>query len=276
MDRLHIDKIVMDALYEDMYMGDITTDSLIPEKSVSNAVMIAREEGIIAGLKAAERVFAYMDGDIVFTALAKDGDRVLAGHVIVEMNGSTRSLLKAERTALNLLQRMSGIATLAHKFSERVKGTKAKVVDTRKTTPGLRKLEKYAVRIGGAYNHRFNLSDGVLIKDNHIHACGGIKQAVEKARENIPHTIKIEVEAETLDQVREALEAKADIIMLDNMDNDKMRKAVELIDGKALSEASGNVTLDTVGEIAKTGVDIISAGSLTHSAKALDISMKFR
>ena len=266
----------MNALKEDMPHGDITTDSIISASSVSEAVIIAKEEGIIAGLDVFERVFTLLDDKVEFKRYKQDGDKVLKGDIIIEMKGKTKVLLKGERTALNILQRMSGIATITNKFCKEIEDLPAKIVDTRKTTPSLRYLEKYAVRIGGGTNHRYCLSDGVLIKDNHIKAAGGIKNAVDMVRNKIPHTIKIEVETETLEQVQEALDAKADIIMLDNMDNDKMKEAVKLINKRALVEASGNVSINNVREIALTGVDIISVGKLTHSVNALDISIKIR
>ena len=276
LDKLYIDNIIMNALKEDMPHGDITTDSIISASSVSEAVIIAKEEGIIAGLDVFERVFTLLDDKVEFKRYKQDGDKVLKGDIIIEMKGKTKVLLKGERTALNILQRMSGIATITNKFCKEIEDLPAKIVDTRKTTPSLRYLEKYAVRIGGGTNHRYCLSDGVLIKDNHIKAAGGIKNAVDMVRNKIPHTIKIEVETETLEQVQEALDAKADIIMLDNMDNDKMKEAVKLINKRALVEASGNVSINNVREIALTGVDIISVGKLTHSVNALDISMKIR
>ena len=271
-----IDKIILTGLKEDMPFGDITTDNLIDDTSQSEALLIAKDTGVIAGIDIAKRVFEIVDKNVVFEKRIEDGHRVKSGDVIAQIKGNTRALLKGERTALNLLQRLSGIATKTRELCEKIKDTNSKVVDTRKTTLGLRALEKYAVRVGGGNNHRFSLSDGVMIKDNHIKAAGGIKEAVKKIRKKIPHTIKIEVETETLEQVEEALEAGADIIMLDNMGVDKMRKAVKIINGSAISEASGNVNLDSIVEIAKTGVDIISVGSLTHSVSAFDISMKFK
>ncbi len=271
-----IDKIILTGLKEDMPFGDITTDNLIDDTSQSEALLIAKDTGVIAGIDIAKRVFEIVDKNVVFEKRIEDGHRVKSGDVIAQIKGNTRALLKGERTALNLLQRLSGIATKTRELCEKIKDTNSKVVDTRKTTLGLRALEKYAVRVGGGYNHRFSLSDGVMIKDNHIKAAGGIKEAVKKIRKKIPHTIKIEVETETLEQVEEALEAGADIIMLDNMGVDKVRKAVKIINGSAISEASGNVNLDSIVEIAKTGVDIISVGSLTHSVSAFDISMKFK
>jgi nicotinate-nucleotide pyrophosphorylase (carboxylating) len=269
-----MDKIIMNALKEDIPSGDITTDNIIDEKSESEAVLIAKAEGVIAGLDVAKRVFMLLDDRIVFEKKVEEGQRVKYGDTIAIIRGNTRVILKAERTALNLLQRLSGIATATRKLLDRVEGLPVKVVDTRKTTPGLRILEKYAVRVGGGYNHRFSLSDGVLIKDNHIKAAGGIKKAIERVRERIPHTIKIEVETETIEQVLEAIDGKADIIMFDNMGLDKMREAVKIINGKVITEASGNVNLDTIYDIASTGVDIISVGGLTHSVHSFDISMK--
>ncbi|MCX7921374.1 MAG: carboxylating nicotinate-nucleotide diphosphorylase [Clostridia bacterium] len=274
-DSLYIDDLIMSSLKEDMPLGDITTDNLIDADAKSHALLIAKEEGILAGLDVAERVFKLLDSSIKFTRNFNDGDFVSKGEVIAEIEGNSRAMLKAERTSLNLLQRLSGIATKTNQFCKKIEGLNASIVDTRKTTPGLRFLEKYAVRAGGGQNHRFCLSDGVLIKDNHIKAAGGIKKAVELARKNVPHTIKIEVETETMEQVQEALDAKADIIMLHNMTLDMMRDAVKLINKRAIVEASGNVNLDTVYDIAATGVDIISVGALTHSVKAFDISLKF-
>jgi nicotinate-nucleotide pyrophosphorylase (carboxylating) len=272
---LYMDEIIRRVLKEDMPMGDITTDNLIEKDLVSRGHIIAKDRGIIAGLDMAERVFKVLDNSVKFKRLVRDGDKVNRGDVIAEVEGNTRALLKGERTALDFLQRLSGIATKTGEFCEKVREFPVKISDTRKTTPGLRLLEKYAVRIGGGHNHRFSLSDGVLIKDNHIKAAGSIKKAIELSRQKIPHTIKIEVETENLEQVREALECGADIIMLDNMSMDMMKEAVKIIDKKALVEASGNVDLEKVYEIASIGVDIISVGGLTHSAKALDMSLKF-
>jgi nicotinate-nucleotide pyrophosphorylase (carboxylating) len=275
LDNLYMDEIIKRVLKEDMPMGDITTDNLIERDSVSRGHIIAKEQGVIAGLDMAERVFKVLDASVNFTRLVKDGDKVKKGEIIAEIKGNTRALLKGERTALDFLQRLSGIATKTSEFCEIVREFPVKISDTRKTTPGLRLLEKSAVRTGGGHNHRFSLSDGVLIKDNHIKAAGSIKKAVQLSRQKIPHTIKIEVETETLEQVREALECGADIIMLDNMSVDMMKEAVRIVDKKALVEASGNVNLEKVYEIASIGVDIISVGGLTHSAKALDMSLKF-
>lgn len=275
MEKWIIRDVLEKAYKEDMPSGDITTDYIVPENAYSRAYMITKQEGVIAGIEICVEAFKMLDPDIKINTLVKDGDFVEAGTRILEIEGKSRALLKAERTALNLLQRLSGIATITRLYVEKIIGYDTKVADTRKTTPGLRALEKYAVRAGGGTNHRFSLSDGVLIKDNHIKAAGGIKKAVEAAREHIPHTARIEVETETLEQVREALESGADIIMLDNMPADIMKQAVEIIKHRAVTEASGNVTLDNIQEIAATGVDIISVGALTHSVKSLDISLKF-
>ena len=273
MNSLIIDEIIVNALKEDGAYDDITTNSIMTSSSRSTVDLIAKEEGIIAGLEVFKRVFQIL-GDVEVEFLAKDGDLVKYGQVLAKITGSTYSVLSGERTALNLLQRMSGIASLTNKFVEKLKGTKAKLLDTRKTTPNLRILEKYAVKVGGGENHRYNLSDGVMLKDNHIAAAGGIKNAVELARKSVSFVKKIEVETETLEQVKEALTAKADIIMLDNMNIEKMKEALKIIDGAALTEASGNVNLDTIREIAETGVDYISTGYITHSFKVLDLSMK--
>lgn len=277
LDAMMLDSVILNALKEDMPLGDITTDNTIEPASQSKAVLIAKQEAVIAGLDVFERVFTVLGGasSVKFVTKYKDGDTVGKGDIFLEFEGPTGILLKGERTALNFLQHMSGIATKTREFSEKIKDQKAKVADTRKTVPGMRALAKYAVKVGGGRNHRHCLSDGVLIKDNHIQAAGGIKKAVERVRDGIPHTVKVEVETEDLRQVQEALEAGADIIMLDNMSCDMMREAVALIDGRALVEASGNVSLDTVYNIACTGVDIISVGELTHSVKAVDISMRF-
>ncbi|MFZ5965550.1 MAG: carboxylating nicotinate-nucleotide diphosphorylase [Bacillota bacterium] len=273
LNKLVLAQVIDHALMEDMNNGDITTDVLIEENSISQAMITVKEEGVIAGLSVAEMVFKRLDEHMIFTYLKKDGDRINKGENIAKIEGKTAVILKGERTALNILQRMSGIATKARQYADLVQGTKTRIVDTRKTTPGLRMLEKYAVRIGGCHNHRFNLSDAVMIKDNHIEAVGGIEKAIRIARENIPHTMKIEVEVETLEQLKEALEAKADIIMLDNMDMETMRKAKEITGEKAILEASGNITMDRVSQIAEIGIDVISVGALTHSVKALDISL---
>lgn len=275
MNWLVIDEKIADWLKEDMNSGDITTDSLIDEKLTSSGQFIAKENGVLAGLEVMKRVFSLLDPGIIIDGRVKDGNRVKKGEIIAVIKGKTQSILKGERLALNLLQRMSGIATETAKYVDSLQGLNTKLVDTRKTTPGLRILEKYAVRMGGGYNHRFNLSEGVLIKDNHIKAGGGIQKAVEMAKKTIPHTMKIEIEVETLEQLEEALQAGADIILLDNMDCGTMKEAVLLNRGRAILEASGNVDLTTVRQIAETGVDLISVGAITHSVKALDISLKF-
>jgi len=268
-----LDRIIENALLEDIHIGDITTSSVVPEKRKARARFIAKEPLILAGISVAERVFHILDPEIVFTPHFSDGASLEKGAVIADISGDAALLLQGERVSLNLLQRMSGIASLTNRYCAAVRGTSARVVDTRKTTPGLRQLEKYAVRVGGGYNHRSGLYDGILIKENHIAAAGGITIAVGRARAVVPHTLKIEVETENLSQVAEALSAGADIIMLDNMDTETMRRAVEFIGGKALVEASGGVNLDTIAEIAATGVDVISVGAITHSARAMDISM---
>lgn len=268
-----LDGIIQNALAEDIHTGDITTLAVVRGRREAKARMTAKEALVLAGIDAAGRVFQLLDSQVRFTPRFADGDAVAAGDVVAEITGDAAILLQGERVALNLLQRMSGIATLTARYVEAVKGTGARVVDTRKTTPGLRVLEKYAVRVGGGANHRTGLYDGVLIKENHIAAAGGIGAAVSRARAYIPHTLKIEVETETLAEVAEALDACADIIMLDNMDTATMKEAVAMIGGKALVEASGGVNLETVGAIAATGVDIISVGALTHSCRAMDISM---
>jgi nicotinate-nucleotide pyrophosphorylase (carboxylating) len=269
-------ELIATALAEDLGPGDVTSEATIPRESVSVAVMLAKQDMVLAGLDCSREVFHHLDPDIQFTSVVKDGDRIGTGTEIAKLSGNTRALLAGERVALNLLQHLSGIATLTAKYVEQVRGLKVQVLDTRKTLPGLRLLEKYAVRMGGGNNHRMGLYDGVLIKDNHIKASGSITKAVESVRQSGLHTVKIEVETKTLDEVREALAAKADIIMLDNMRSDLMREAVQLIGGRAFVEASGNVTLETIRSIAETGVDSISSGSLTHSAPAADISMKIK
>ena len=272
----NIDTLIEAGLQEDVLTGDITTNTLIPASVQSTAVMIAKAEGVIAGLFVAEAVFKKLDNQIEFIAEVSEGDKVKKGDLICTIKGSYRALLTGERLALNFLQRISGIASETAKYVEAVKETKTLILDTRKTVPGLRLLDKYAVKAGGGTNHRMGLFDMVMIKDNHISAAGGITNAVKAIRPAISPEIKIEVETTNLDEVKEALDAKADIIMLDNMDNETMKKAVRLIDGKAKVEASGNMNLERVKEVAATGVDYISIGALTHSVNALDISMKFK
>jgi nicotinate-nucleotide pyrophosphorylase (carboxylating) len=266
-------RIIEFALAEDIHTGDITTDTVVPSGRRAHARLIAKEQMVLAGLDVARQVFHAVDPDLRFIPRAVDGDVLAAGTVMAEVEGDAAALLRGERVALNFVQRLCGIATITARYVAAVAGTGAKIVDTRKTTPGLRILEKYAVRVGGGSNHRTGLYDGVLIKENHITAAGGITEAIRRARQGIPHTIRIEVETETLAQVREAVAAAADIIMLDNMDIPTMVEAVAIIAGRALVEASGGVRLETVRAIAETGVDIISVGALTHSAPAMDISM---
>jgi nicotinate-nucleotide pyrophosphorylase (carboxylating) len=281
-DRLVWEAIVDLALGEDIGTGDITTISTVPPGTNAIATLLLKQDGVISGLDVAEYVFARVDPEIAFEASVTNGAAVTAGTVIGQVRGSAHSLLTAERTALNLLQRLSGVATLTARYVSEIAGTTARVVDTRKTTPGLRLLEKRAVADGGGRNHRFGLSDGVLIKDNHLEAVGGadrVRRAVEQARQVAPHTLKIEVEVATLDELEEALAAKADIVMLDNMSTQEMAEAVRMRDqagSPALLEASGGVTLSRLREIALTGVDYISVGALTHSAPALDISLELR
>jgi nicotinate-nucleotide pyrophosphorylase (carboxylating) len=270
-----VQKIVENALLEDMGTGDITTISTIPEDVEIGGRFIAKADGVVCGLDVVRTVFHTIDENVEFTTNIKDGDIVKTGDVFAEVKGNAQAILQGERVALNFLQRMSGIATYTKKVSDEVKDFKTKIIDTRKTIPGLRILDKYAVRMGEGHNHRHNLSDGVLIKDNHISASGSITTAVENARKIVPHTIKIEVEVKNFDEVNEALAVGADIIMLDNMTTEEMTEAVNMINGKALVEASGNMDQKSLPEIAATGVDFISMGALTHSVKALDISLRF-
>lgn len=267
------DEVIRRALEEDIGTGDITTSSLIDPRLKGIAEIRAKEDLILAGITVARRVFKILNPETQFEESFNDGDMISDSTVIAKITGRAMDLLMGERVALNFLQRLSGIATLTHRFVERVKGYPVKIIDTRKTTPVLRKLEKDAVKAGGGFNHRFGLFDGVLIKDNHIVACGSIFEAIRKAREGTPHTLKIEVEVRDLEGVKEALNAKVDAVLLDNMDIETMRKAVKIIDGKMIVEASGGITLHNVEEIAKTGVDLISIGALTHSARAVDIDM---
>ncbi len=260
-------------LREDAPGGDLTSAAVFTPEQRGGARFVSRQEMIVAGMeKVAAQVFLFLEPDCEVSGLS-DGKRVMAGDVLLEVKGTVANLLLAERLALNLVQRLCGIATLTNRFVELVKGLPVKIVDTRKTTPGLRSLEKYAVRVGGGHNHRFSLTDGILVKDNHIAACGSIAEAVKKIKNFVPHTLRIEVETETLDQVEECLAAGVDIIMLDNMEPEMMTKAVKLINGRAIVEASGGITLKNVRAVAQCGVDIISLGCLTHSAPACDISM---
>ncbi len=272
MNYLGLNDLIKRCLEEDIGYGDITTMSLIPADQFSVGQFYAKDSGIIAGIEVSRAVFQHLDPEIIIETIKKDGDPVNPGDIIAIVRGRSRALLTGERTALNFLQRLSGIASHTHNMVELIKYSKAELLDTRKTTPGLRVLEKYAVSVGGARNHRFGLYDGVMIKDNHIKAAGGIQKAVSLARKRVPHTVKIEVEVESLEQLQEALEAKADIIMLDNMDIVTMKEAVVLVNGQALLEASGGIKAAALAEVAKTGVDFISMGALTHSAISLDIS----
>lgn len=274
--QFYVDDIILRALKEDINYLDVSADYLIPEDQRNDAYFVAKADGVLCGLDVALRTFRLLDDTFTAKVYKKDGDKIQKGDLIAEFSGKTVLLLKGERTALNLLQHMSGIATATARAVELVKGTNAQITDTRKTLPGLRALQKYAVVCGGGKNHRFNLSDGAMLKDNHIDASGGIESAVETLHGKLGHMVKIEVETRDLDEVRQALKAGADIIMLDNMTNDMMREAVKIIDGKAKTEASGGITLDTISEVAKTGVDIISLGALTHSVQAFDISMKMK
>lgn len=275
LNQIMIRDIVKSALLEDMGTGDITTISTVPEDKQITGNFLAKEDGILCGLDVVKAVFDEIDPTVSLITAYKDGAKLENGVIFAKVKGNARSILSGERVALNFLQRMSAIATYANKTQKEISGYKTKILDTRKTTPGLRVIEKYAVRVGGAYNHRYNLSDGVLIKDNHITASGSITAAVENAREIIPHTLKIEVEVKNFNEVKEALDAGADILMLDNMTTEQMSEAVEMIGSRALVEASGNMDRKSLPEIAATGVDFISIGALTHSVKALDISLKF-
>ena len=268
-----LDEKIKGWLAEDMPYGDVTSDPLFSDDHTCSGTFVAKEDGCIAGLLVADRVFRVLSEDVVMTILVEEGSWVKRGTAIAKINGLTRDILKGERLALNLMQRISGIATMTRKYADQLEGTKTRIVDTRKTTPGLRELEKYAVRMGGGYNHRFNLSDGVMLKDNHIEAAGGITNAVEKVRATLSHMTKIEVEVEDLFQFEEAMAAGAEVILLDNMDTETMAKAVAMKRGNVILEASGNITLERLAEIAATGVDIISSGALTHSVKSLDISL---
>ena len=274
--QFYIDDIIKTALKEDINYIDTTSSLLIDKDKITDAYFISKADGVLCGIDVAKRVFELIDGSVSFTAYFCDGDRIKKGDIIAEMSGSTLSLLTGERTALNLIQHMSGIASATGRLVDLCKGTNASVTDTRKTLPGLRALQKYAVTCGGGKNHRFNLSDGAMLKDNHIDAGGGITATVAQLRSRLGHMVKIEVETRNLDEVREAVESGCEVIMLDNMDCNTMREAVKIVDGRALTEASGNVTEERIRAIAETGVDIISVGALTHSVEAFDISMRIK
>lgn len=272
--KLNMDEAILAALREDITSEDITTNAVMREAVQGEVELLCKQDGVIAGLDVFFRVFVLLDEKTTAEFFVKDGDQVKKGQLLAKIRGDIRVLLSGERTALNFLQRMSGIATYTRQVADLLKGSRTKLLDTRKTTPNMRIFEKYAVRMGGGYNHRYNLSDGILLKDNHIAAAGGVKKAVEMAKEYAPFVRKIEVEVETLDMVKEAVEAGADIIMLDNMTKEQMQEAVAYIDGRAETECSGNVTRESVSSLVSIGVDYISSGSLTHSAPILDLSLK--
>ena len=272
--KLNMDKLIMSALQEDITSEDITTNSVMRDYCLGEVELICKQDGVIAGLEVFKRVFELLDETTEVTFTCKDGDRVQKGEKIGLVRGDIRVLLSGERTALNYLQRMSGIATYTRNIADLLEGTGTKLLDTRKTTPNMRIFEKYAVKVGGGYNHRYNLSDGILLKDNHIGAAGGVKEAIQMAKEYAPFVRKIEIEVENLDMLKEALEAGADIIMLDNMSVEDMKEAVRLTAGKAETECSGNVTRENVARLVDIGVNYISSGALTHSSPILDLSLK--
>ena len=272
--KINADRLIMQALEEDITSEDISTNAVMPQYQKGQVELICKQDGIVAGLQVFCRVFELLDDTVSFEMYAKDGDAVKKGELMAVVTGDIRALLSGERTALNFLQRMSGIATYTHSIAELLKGSKTTLLDTRKTTPNMRIFEKYAVKVGGGSNHRYNLSDGVMLKDNHIGAAGGITKAVSMAKAYASFVHKVEVEVENLDMVKEAVEAGADIIMLDNMAAEEMREAVKLIDGRALTECSGNVTRENIQNIVDIGVDYVSSGALTHSAPIMDISLK--
>lgn len=270
----YVDDVIKNAIKEDINYIDEATAFVIPEDSVTSARFVSKADGVLCGIEIAARVFTLLDPKVEVELLKKDGDEIKKGDLIARFKGKTQALLMGERTALNLVQHLSGVATQTHTAVKLTEGTGVSIADTRKTLPGLRAMQKYAVMCGGGKNHRFNLSDAAMLKDNHIDAGGGILKTVEKLRRHIGHTVKIEIETRTLDEVKEAVEAKADIIMLDNMTADETAECVKYIDGRALTEASGNITLENIREKAQCGVDIISMGSLTHSVTTFDISMR--
>ena len=271
---LNVDHLIKEALQEDISSEDVTTNAVMQEAVTGEVQLICKQDGVVAGLDVFRRVFEILDENVKIDFYCKDGDEVKKGELMGVVTGDIRALLSGERVALNYLQRMSGIATYTHSVAKLLEGTKTKLLDTRKTTPNMRIFEKYAVRVGGGYNHRYNLSDGVLLKDNHIGAAGSVTKAVEMAKEYAPFVRKIEVEVENLDMVREAADAGADIIMLDNMTPEDMKEAIRIIDGRAETECSGNVTKENIDRLTSLGVDYISSGALTHSAPVLDISLK--
>ncbi len=272
--RLHVDPLIQSALEEDINSEDVSTNCVMPTSKQGQVDLIAKEDGILCGAQVFERVFTLLDPTMKIEWMAKDGDAIHDQQVLAHVTGDIRVLLSGERTALNFLQRMSGIATYTHQMAKLLEGTSIQLLDTRKTTPNMRIFEKYAVKVGGGHNHRYNLSDGVMLKDNHIDAAGGVSQAIQMARAYAPFVRKIEVEVENLDMVKEAVSAGADIIMLDNMDHDTMAQAIELIDKKAKIEISGNVTKENIDRIKDLAVDYISSGALTHSSPILDVSLK--
>lgn len=272
--KLNVDDLILMALKEDISSEDVTTNAIMREAKQGHADLICKQDGVIAGLSVFQRVFELLDDKVEVKMYYKDGDSVKKGDLLAEVTGDIRVILSGERTALNYLQRMSGIATYTKEVSDLLAGSKTKLLDTRKTTPNMRIFEKYAVKAGGGHNHRYNLSDGILIKDNHIGAAGSVTKAIQMAKEYAPFVRKIEIEVENLDMVKEALEAGADIIMLDNMSHEDMKKAVEMVAGKAETECSGNITRENIAKVIDTGVDYISSGALTHSAPILDISLK--
>ena len=274
LNQFYVDNLIKTALLEDINYVDITTDYLIPEDQENEAKFLAKADGVLCGIEVALRVFTLIQPDFQYEVFIHDGEEVKKGDIIAKIKGKTRTIPKGERTALNLLQHMSGISSMTNRIVKIVEGTNASIADTRKTLPGMRPLQKYAVTVGGGKNHRFNLSDAAMLKDNHVDAGGGITNAVTKLRTKLGHMAKVELEVRTLDELREALSVDVDVIMLDNMDNDTMREAVKIADGKALLEASGGITEETIRDVAETGVDIISIGALTHSVKAFDISLK--
>ncbi|MCH5201834.1 MAG: carboxylating nicotinate-nucleotide diphosphorylase [Oscillospiraceae bacterium] len=274
LNKFYVDDLIKTALLEDINYIDTTTDYLIPEEQEGEAIFLSKADGVLCGIEVAMRVFTLLQPDFDYEIYINDGEAVKSGDIIAKVKGKTRTILKGERTALNLLQHMSGIASMTNRIVKIVEGTKASIVDTRKTLPGMRPLQKYAVTVGGGKNHRYNLSDAAMLKDNHIDAGGGITNAVTSLKKKLGHMTKVELEVRNLEELKEALSVDVDVIMLDNMDNETMKKAVELTNGKAVLEASGGITEETIRGVAETGVDVISIGALTHSVKAFDISLK--